>query len=289
MGDKIAAPIDPDSPAMRDGDLLPGPSDSSNSINGEMAAGIKFRRTIAAPAAPKPDVWEGGFTGSASAVIALLGQSVGGGVEAEVMYSLEDFQRIIAAAAENAKTGLPPDVAAPVNATPTEVSVAGFLECELQDLTQCGAFPGLDVGGLPGVADRMDAVKARLDASFKLDLVHIPATPGAELGPLFDEVRALAESTRIVDAIMLLIRGLPALAGTPARTVLDVVLDELTLELSATDEAFFDGETPGAGVVTGGATQGGVAQSDVYRFSYTSGSPELNPAAIGLLLSDLIF
>lgn len=280
--DRAIQPIDPDAPALRDGDVLPGPSDSGNSVNGEAAAGLKFRRTISADGTP--DVWEGGFTGSASAIVALLGQSVGGGVAAEVLYTMEDFQRICL----NARTGLPPSEMQPVGA-PTDVSVSGFLECELQDLTACGAFPGLDVGGLPGVADRMDAVKARLDASFKLDLVHVPATPGAELGPIFDEARARAESGKIIEAIMFLIASLPKLAGTPARTVLDVVLDKLELELSTTDEAFADGDTPGFGEIPSGKGQGSVSQAKVYRFSYTSGSPELNPAAIALLLSDLVF
>jgi hypothetical protein len=277
----ISRPIDPDSAGLRDGDVLPGPSDSGNSVNGEAAAGLKFRRTI--PADGSPDVWEGGFTGSASAIVALLGQSVGGGVAAEVMYTMEDFGRIC----QNARTGLPPSQIQPVGA-PTDASVSGFLECKAQDLTACGAFPGLDVGALPGVAERMDAVAARLDVKLKLDFVHVPATPGADLGPIIDEARARAERGQIVSAIMFLLGSLPKLAGTPARTVLDVILDEVELELSATDEAFADGDTPGFGEIPGLKGQGSVSQANVYRFSYTSGSPELNPAALALLLSDLV-
>jgi hypothetical protein len=267
--------------------VLPGPSDSGNSVNGEAAVGIKLKRTI--PADGTPEVWQGGFTGSGSLIVALLGQSAGGGAAAEVMYTIEDFERIVLAAAENARTGLPPVSPELVNATPVDHEITAFLQCELQDLTACGAFPGLDVGGLPGVADRMDAVAARLDATFKLDVTRIPATPGAELQPIFDEVRARAERGQIIDAIMFLLGSLPSLAGTPARTVLDLVLEKLELELTATDEAFADLETPGVGLIPGAEGQGSVSQADVYRFSYSGDSPELNPVAIGLLLSDLVF
>src|SRR5262249_43959485 len=105
---QVAQPIDPDAAALRHGNLLPGPSDSANSLNLAGSIAIKLRRTIFKDG--RPDVWEAGYTGGGSATLALLGQSAGGGLDVEVMFAYADFVAMVDTAIRNARTGLPPRI-----------------------------------------------------------------------------------------------------------------------------------------------------------------------------------
>lgn len=282
----MARPIDPDAPALRHGDVLPGTSDSGNSVNADAKVGVKLRRTI--PRDGSPETWEGGFTAGGKATVALLGQSASGGGDAEVMYAWDDFCALVRATAQNARAGLTGPAAAPVGATPTDVSVSGFVEVKLQDLTRCGVFPGLDIGSMPGVADRMDAAGARLDVSLKFDRTVIPGTPPPDLAAVLTEAQRLVEAHQIVDAIMLVVRTIPALGGTAPRTAIQVILEKLELVVSVTDEHFADQDSPGFKEIPSGFAQGNVSQSNLYRFTYGGSSPEFSPSALASVLVDLV-
>ena len=284
---------DPDSAAVRSGDLLPGPSDSGNSINVGGKLGLRIRHTIAdvptapgtdangAPVpvtnAPTTDTYEIGLVGAVSTELAVAGQRVGGELEVDVMYTDTDFLAIVKHAAA-------PLLHAAPKVAPTSIGITDTLTMTLADITSVGLLPGFDVNQLPFVHDDADKVivTAELVGRFEWQtlidepvLADVLGGPSAE--PSVDGVR---QATRTVAAM-------PAGSATQ-QTFVRKILESCTVTFELANEHFADGQTPGFGEAPGAQGQGGVTTSNIYQLDLGPDAPELSVPTLLGILADLL-
>ena len=272
--------MNPDSPALRNGDVMPGTSDAGTSVGGEGSLTLGLRTVE--PKDGSPPAYSIGLIAAGEVELAVLGQRVGGSCSIGVYYPVDEFAALV--------DDLAHDPGAIINKV-APIEYEGSMHLTIADITAMSLLPGFDVSSVPGLGDDADKATATLTLSANFDpswVVTPPSHAPPSLVAVFAEAKALIEAGQVIEAARSVMNAISMLPGSaPEARVLWQLLDgELELEIAVSDEDHMgDAATPGMGDVPGAALQGGVATANVYQHTFGPDAEELSPAAvIGLVV-----
>lgn len=273
-------PLNPDSPALRNGDVMPGTSDAGTSVNGGASVTLGLRTIEYKDGRPTEDAI--GIIVAGEAELALVGQRGGGEVEVGVYYPVQAFVTLVDDLAQGA---------GPIINQLEPIEFSGSLHLTVADITAMGVLPGFDVSALPGIGDDADQVTATVAVEAAFDPAWIVTPPGSappSLTSLFARAKALLDEGQVIEAARAVFDAISLLPGSSpdARLFLTMLDASLELELEVADlDHVGDAATPAMGEVPGAAAQGGLTTAKVYQYQFGPDAPELSPPAlVGLLI-----